>query len=183
MFFSSLSSLLPGAQTGFQHIYDARVGGGAAAPTGQGLGPCATETCRTQPASTAFTSPASELDPEVRPPVDVTAPKFTVAAISARERAGLARSGRLQLVVKATAASVISAVATAEIHGKRLRVAGTRRTLASSGRLVLTLHLNGAARALLARAGRLAVRIEIRYARSGATKVLKLMLTRGREQT
>jgi hypothetical protein len=183
VFFSSLSSLLPGAQTGFQHIYDARIGGGAAAPTGQGPGPCATETCRTQPASTAFTPPASEVDPEGRPPVDVTAPSFTVAAIYGRERAALSRSGRLRLVVKATAASVISAVATAEIHGKRLRVAGAWRTLATPGRLVLTLHLDSAARALLARAGRLAVQIEIRYARSGATKVLKLMLRRGPEQT
>ncbi len=176
VFFSSRSSLVPGAQTGFQHIYDARVGGGTPVPVGPG--PCATEVCRTQQESTAFTPPASEADPaEAGSLADATAPQFTVAAISARQRAALARSGRLRLTISATAPGAISAVATAVLRGKRARVASAQGVLAKPGKLILTLQLSSAARARLARVGRLAIRIEVRYARSGATKVAKLMLT------
>jgi hypothetical protein len=174
VFFSSNNSLVPGAQGGFQHIYDARVGGGTPVPAGPD--PCATEVCRTQQGSTAFMAPASQTDLEAGPLADLTAPQFTVAVISARQRAALTRRGRLRLAISATAPGAISAVATAVLHGKRTRIASARGVLAKPGKLILTLQLSRAARARLARVGRLAIRIEVRYARDGAMKVEKLML-------
>jgi hypothetical protein len=179
VFFSSSSSLVPGAQSGFQHIYDARVGGGTSMPAGPG--PCATEACRTQQGSTAFTVPASQTDLEAGPLADSTAPQFTVAVISARQRAALTRSGRLRLAISATAPGAISAVATAVLHGKRTRIASARGVLAKPGKLILALQLSRAARARLARMGRLAIRIEVRYARDGAMKVEKLVLIHARD--
>lgn len=160
---------------GDENIYDARVGGGfpAAAVPAQ----CA-ESCRTQGAVTQFLSaPAStsligggNLTPQ--PP----APSFTVAAVTAAQRAKLAASGRLTLSLSATASGKLVAGVFAKLHGVRRRVAYASVTLTKAGRVSLALKLDAAARAALAKSGRLTVTLEVSYSASATRKVAELNL-------
>ncbi len=177
VFFTSRSQLAPGASAGYEHIYDARVDGGFPQEA-QAAGPCLGEVCRPLGASSmSFPEPSSEgvSEPGASGHEGVP-PSFTVAKITAAQRAKLARSGCLRLTVDATVRSGVTAVATAKLHGKQTRVARASAALHGAGKITLTLRLSRAARAQLAERGTLLLRVAVTYKTTGEVDVTQLRL-------
>lgn len=177
-FFSTRRALTPAASPGYEHIYDARVNGGFPAEAPQAAGPCANEAC--------VGLPEEALQPAL--PASVTLgeqhtanaagrrPTFTVSKITTAQRSELARSGRLRFEVSATGPGGVRARMSTKLGARRVRVAHASAAIGSSGRLALTLSLESAARAELARRGALRLRLEVAYQLTGAVDVAEFTI-------
>ncbi len=171
VFFTSRAPLVPAAGEDLVDIYDARVDGGfprTPTPT-----PCMGEGCRQGGASVLLPTPGSSTVTVTEPN---ETPRLMVAAITAKQRAVLARTGRLTLELTATAAGQIRAEARASLRGKSRRVAHTNTKLASPGTIHVTLGLSAAARARLAAVGRLILRIEVSYSANSSSELSEFQL-------
>lgn len=171
MFFSTRNQLTPEAVAGFEHIYDARVGGGFVTQPPL-ADPCAREACRalTGP-STEYPVPESEsasTSEDLEAKAHVSAPSFSVGRITATQRQALAHSGRLALTVSTTAAGRLLATATSSLRARATRVAQAAASLHAASTITLTLTLSRAARAQLAAAGKLAIRVAVSFNSRGA---------------
>jgi hypothetical protein len=183
VFFTTRTALTPRAMGGYRHIYDARIDGGfAEAPPLLGE-PCLIEACRTLNGDGGgeFLAPASATLGEVGP--EPASAEFSIGKITAAQRSILEHTGRLHLVVSATAPGELVASATTRLHGKRERVAHSTATVKSARATVtLTLTLSNAVRAVLAKAHALSLRIEVSYSASATNKVAELKLTVARHR-
>lgn len=162
-------------------LYDARVGGGIpsqnpppAAP------PCVGEQCQ----GTASGAPslagvgsggASNGDARLRP-----RPSFSVARLSARQRARLARGLPVSVRARVNRPGRLSLMAQAKL-GKRTRTVDRSAKIArKAGRVRLSLQLSKAARRGLTRQGRLALKIAVKFAgvREARTSTVRLQRSR-----
>jgi hypothetical protein len=178
VFFTTRTSLTPGAIAGYRHIYDARVDGGFAEPPPPPGEPCSVEACRTlnSGGSGAFFAPASATLGEVSP--EAAPAEFSVSQITKAQRNTLEHTGRLSLTVSATAPGELVASVITRLHGKSERVAQTAATLTSGReRVTLTLTLSKAARAVLAKTHVLSLGVEVDYSASGTSKITEIKLT------
>jgi hypothetical protein len=173
VFFSTRSVLTAPASAGYEHIYDARVGGGFPEPPPP-TELCAGEVCRPLLAPSPNVSPpASALFGELDEAL-VPTPTFSVARITAPQRSQVARNGRLVLTISATAPGEVIVSAYARIGGKAVNVAHASGTLHQAGRMRLTLHLSRLARTQVA-AGQIHVlQVHVAYRTTGAVDVLQL---------
>ncbi len=171
VFFTSRAHLVPAAGEDLADIYDARVDGGF--PQSPAPAPCMGESCRQGGASVFLPVPGSSTLAVTEPN---TTPRFVVAAITAKQRAALARTGRLTLELTATSAGQIRAEARASLRGKSRRVAYTNMKLANPGTIHLTLGLSAAARARLAAVGRLTLQIEVSYSANSSSELSEFQL-------
>ncbi|WCB92457.1 hypothetical protein DSM104299_01153 [Baekduia alba] len=163
VFMLSRDSLVPADDDhGYQDVYVARVGGGfpASAPSPA----CTGEACR--PAPTPATAPPAA--PDTAPAFDVAPgvgssvrPTFSVTSVTAGQRRAFARTGKLSLKVKVSAAAVFTATGRGQIGHKRVTVATGSTSKLAAGRTTLTVKLTTKARRALARNGRLTVRLTI----------------------
>jgi hypothetical protein len=180
VFFSTRTTLAPGAVAGYRHIYDARVNGGFPEPPPPSGEPCSVEACRplnsggqgesVAPAS-ATLGGVSEVSPE--PPAEFAVNKITTTQLNALER-----TGRLTLTVSATKPGELTASATTRLHGRIERAAhGTAIVESGPETVKLTLALNKAAQAALAKAHALSLRVEVFYSASGISKGIDIKLT------
>jgi len=153
-------------------LYDARVDGGFAVSASQP--PCSGDQCRGPLAGApALADPATASTTgggNVAPPA-----RFSIAAITARQRALLVRTGRLALRVHVDRAGVASAVATARLGRHVHTVARASKRARRAGTLQLTLKLSKAARQRLAHGGKLRLTLVVRF--SGASSGRRLTLT------
>jgi hypothetical protein len=178
VFFTTRTSLTPGALAGYRHIYDARVNGGFAEPPVPPGEPCSAEACRTLSGGGGgeFVAPASATLGEA-PPESVPA-EFSISRITRAQRIALEHTGRLSLTVSATAPGELAASATTRLHGNSERVAHSAASLKSgSGTVTLTLTLSKAARVALARTRSLALRVEVHYSASDTSEIADITLT------
>jgi hypothetical protein len=159
-------------------IYDARVGGGFEPPQAPPPG-CDGDGCRgAETAPPGLGDIDSELTRGLGNVTPAPIPAFRVLRVSRAERVRLARTGRVDLRVRAGAAGRVSAVAKARL-GKHVRVvARARSALRRVGVAKLALRLSAAARAHLRRAGRLRVAVQVRYSATGAIRRVTLKLRR-----
>jgi hypothetical protein len=171
VFFTSRAHLVPAAGEDLADIYDARVGGGFPQPPTPT--PCTGEGCRQGGPSVFLPTPGSSTLTVVEPN---TTPRLVVAAITAKQRAALARTGRLTLELTATAAGQIHAAARASLHGKSRRVAYANTKLAVPGTVHLTLRLSAAARARLGAVGKLTLQIEVNYSANSSSELSEFQL-------
>ncbi len=171
VFFTSHAHLVATAAEDLVDIYDARVGGGF--PQSPTPTPCTGEGCRQGGASVFPPTPGSSTVAVTEPN---TTPRLVVAAITAKQRAALARTGRLTLELTATAAGGVRAEARASLRGKSRRVAYANARLADPGTIHLTLGLSAAARARLAGAGRLTLEIEVSYSANSSSELSEFEL-------
>jgi len=175
VFLSQRSALTPTASTGYDHIYDARVGGGFSEPVPP-TQPCAEETCRPQASPAENVSPpASAVLGELNEALTPT-PMFSVAKVTSAQRLQLARSGRLVLTVSATAPGEVIASVSAHFRGKAVSVARASGMLHHGGRMTLTLHLNRSARSQIARGQIRVLQVSVAYRTTGAVDVLQLVV-------
>ena len=175
VFFTTPSQLVPTQFGGGEDIYDARIGGGFPAPPASVVS-CEGQECRTTTGPTAFLPiPASATVTGAGNPSQADA-LFAVAAITAAQRARLARGGRVTLIVSSSSAGTITLIATARLHGRQQRVLHASVALAKAGRAALTLRLSTAARVVVAKSGSLALRLEASDTASSAVKIADLAL-------
>lgn len=167
VFFRTSQGLLSSDTNGSADLYDARRGGGDLPVKEPQALPC-TDNCPVTPGSINFSGPGNL--PAAKP--------FTLAKITAKQRKRFARRGRLTIVIGAPGAGRVVVRAFSRLPGGRRRVATARVEAKGEGRQRLTLKLTKRARRVLAKKGRLAVRINVRF--GGQQRTAKLILRRDR---
>jgi hypothetical protein len=182
VFFATAGQLLPQDIDHAIDMYDARVKGGF--PTPPSTPPsCVDVACRgvATPWLAAPEPGSATLSGEAEaPPPPLPAPgSFSVARITAAQRASIVRAWRLKLAVKTSGPGRISAraMAAGRLVGSS-SVSFTRGDVAKT----LTLKLSRQARITLARRGKLTLRIELRYSGSQASRMIELELVGPRSQ-
>jgi hypothetical protein len=165
--------LLPQDTDHGQDAYDVRVDGGFPAPPAPPES-CAASECQgvarpAPPAAPAATMAGHEVAP---------APVFAIRPVTARQRAALARTGKITLAVAASQPGGLKAVATAKPHKKLTTVASDHARLTSPGIAHLRLRLSKSARAGLASKGKLTVRVKVSYSRVAYSRTVALKLSR-----
>jgi hypothetical protein len=182
-FFATHERLNPGDPelhaVGPVETYDARVNGGFPAPPELPT-PCSGQSCRSEVGSTFFFAPpASAMLMSVGATTAEgggSSPSFSVAQITATQRARLIRTGSLTLSVTASGAAEIEARVMAKLKGKTQRVAYASSKLSRAARVKLTLHLNKAARRALNSGKALDLRVEVSSSTSETPEIAELNL-------
>jgi hypothetical protein len=154
-------------------VFDARVGGGFDL---RGALPCDGDGCvGAHGAPPGLGSGEGALGGlgNVKEPV----PRFTLRAISAAQRRGMAQSGRLTVTVTASKAGSVSARVTTTIDGKPSNGAAARKTLDQGGSVQLLLRLSKKARERLVATRRLSVRIVVSHSEVALPRSTTLRLT------
>jgi hypothetical protein len=154
-------------------IYDARVGGGfdLTQPV-----PCSRDACQ-GPAS----APPGLQGSVPRGPggnVSEAAPALSLRRVSSAQRKRLAATGKVDLVVSASAAGVLRAVGTATIGGRSITVALARRNLTMPGMTTMSLTLSKRARTQLATRRMLTVRVAISHSKIALDRSVTLTVVR-----
>jgi hypothetical protein len=181
VFVATRANLGPDDTDGSYDIYDARVGGGFPRPAAAAS--CASE-CQggpsspplfAAPGSSTYSGPGNPLaPPELGPAAAPTKASFTIGTLSAKARSTLARTGKVTVSLKATAAGTASVALEAQLAGRWTQSAGAKKSLPRAGRASVPLTLSKAARAYLAKHRRMHVRVSVTSA--GATKRTTLTL-------
>ncbi|HEX4806894.1 MAG TPA: hypothetical protein VFU94_13430 [Conexibacter sp.] len=177
VFFEDAASLAPEVRDGAQKLYDARVNGGFPPPPTPPA-PCQGESCQGQPSSAPSLAGIGSLTFTGSGNLTSTAvsASFHAARVTAAQRARLARTGVLTLSVRVTAAGRVSALMQTTLGRRVSVVARSARTAHGSGTVRLTLRLSHAARAQLARTGRLRVVLAVSYSRVRTAQRQSLLL-------
>jgi hypothetical protein len=174
VFFATRDNLVPQDSDGNLDVYDARVDGGFAPPSGPAAcngdckGPPTAAPFLTLPGSVSFDGPGNLDEPTPRAPAPK--PSFRVATISKKAQANLARTGRLTVSVRATAAGTVRLQLTAHAGKKWTGPAASKKALRSAGVAKFVVKLNKTEKRYLARHGKLAVRVDVGYSATGGVK-------------
>ena len=177
VFFTTLATLVPQDGDGFDDIYDARVGGGFPAPSGTGSGGCQSgDSCHSGAGATVF-FPIPASSTLIAPPT--ISPRFSVNAISTKQRKAFAKNGKVTITVHTNAPGKITANAYGKLASGLVRMSSASHSLsgARGGTARLTLTLNSAGRKALAKNHKLPVRIEVTFSQSGEVNVATMTLT------
>lgn len=182
IFFVTSESLVPhDTDGGYPDVYVARAGGGFSAPPA--WAPCAGDDCQGSPSiAPTFQIPGSEL---IAPEEAASRAPSRTATVRVLKPTKLtlrraAKSGRIALRVRVSAAGTIRAVGRSRIGARNRIVARTTRAVARGRTLRVPLRLTAVARRQLARRGVLTVRTVVRFsaARGTASAVLRLTTAR-----
>ncbi len=159
-------------------IYDARVGGGfdLSAPA-----PCSGDACQGPPSAPPGLS--GPLPRGSGGDVAEVVPALSLRRVSAAQRRRLAATGKVNVVVSASAVGVLRATATATIGGKPSTVASARRNLTAPGTATLSLTLSKRARTQLAARRRLIVKVAVSHSKIALDRSMTLSLVRPRAKT
>lgn len=182
VFFTTVATLVPQDTDGFDDIYDARVGGGFPAPAGTSGSGCQTgDSCHSGAGPTVF-FPLPASSTLIAPPT--ITPKFSVNAISAKQRKAFAKNGKVTITVHTNAPGKITASAYGKLASGLVRMSSASHSLsgARGGTAKLTLTLNSAGRKALAKNHKLPVRIEVSFSQSGEIDVATMTLTSKKTQ-
>ncbi len=181
VFFTTHAQLVPGDAGHTREIYDARVGGGFPVSPGAPETRCVGEACRVGESGSTiapFTTPGSVIlgragGLEEQGP----APTITLRRITASQTSRFARTGRLALTVVASAAGAITLNATIKTRGGGTqRVAHAYARITSAATVTLTFALDRAARAVLARAKTLTLKLEVGYSAGPTVRHVRIVL-------
>jgi hypothetical protein len=176
VFFTTEDQLVPQDTDGYDDIYDARVGGGFAAPPAPAPACASAESCRSSVAPTVFfPTPSSSTLVQS----NTASPTFSVNSISAKQHKQFAKTGRLTITVHVSQAGRVSAAASAVIKGatEMLSTANHSFFATGGGTAKLSLHLSKAARKALASKHKLVVDIAVTYSESSQANIASLTLT------
>jgi hypothetical protein len=178
VFITTADQLVPEAEPGHLHTYDARVGGGFPVRPPADEHCSGTECPPTRTSPSPFSTPAtagSRQGKERRP--RVSSPSFRLAMPSAHELALSARTGRLRLTIRAASPGTAIVRAFGSFGG-RSGLVGTSRVVFSHGRLTrrAAFDLSAAARARLAAHAPLPLTIELRDTRTAEVTIERVSL-------
>jgi hypothetical protein len=179
IYFMTTAQLTPNDGDTLQDFYDARVGGGFdfSRPA-----PCQGGECHGEPsAPPGAPAPASNASVG-QGDIPRAAQAFSLRPVTAAQGKRLATTGKLTLTMSADGPGIVRATATATIARRAERVASAQRTQHAAGTVTLALVLSKKARAQLAAAGRLTVKVVVSDSEVAATRsaTLKLIATKGR---
>jgi hypothetical protein len=179
VFFATREAISPAEDdAGLMDVYDARVGGGFPASP-PAAGECSGDSCQAAPSTPpASDVPGSAIFSGPSNANSASRPRFSIAAISGAAQRKLARTGKLTLDVKVSAAGRVSARATATLAGHTKTVGSKSATAKRAGTVHLKIRLSTSARRQLTRKRRLAVRITITYSRVRGAKHAAMTLHR-----
>jgi hypothetical protein len=187
VFFVTSETLVPqdrNGQRGALRIYDARVGGGFAAPAP--VSPCAGESCRGSaadppdelPLSSAVAGRAGDPPVAAQPKAPRT-PQLTIGRVSSAQGLALARRGRMTVSLAGLPTGRKTANVALTVRSRRRTVTiarGSRTT--SAGRASVTVRLTTAGRRLLRDHTRLRAQITARLGTDGK-KAVRTVTVRG----
>ena len=176
IFFTTTSQVTAADSDTNSDVYTARVDGGF--DLREPAPPCEGEGCKRPPSA----PPVSELGAGGlggQGDVQELAPSFTLRAISAAQRRGLALSGRVTVTVTASKPGVVSARVSTTISGKPSNGAAARETMVQPGSVQLALRLSERARARLVSKRRLAVKVVVSHSKFALPRSATLKLTLG----
>jgi hypothetical protein len=175
VFFSTRSQLTPNENGDWINVYDARVNGGFPEPPPE-TAPCIGAACRApSPPSPSFEVPGSSAGVGEEE-AGKAAGSFTVAPLTAAQREGLARTGRVKLKVTTTVPGTLTATLRARVKGKSEQVARATAKVAKAGSTELDLRLSGSARDQLAARRSLALRLHVGFSASDKAATVRLTL-------
>jgi hypothetical protein len=158
-------------------VYDARVGGGFAAPHAPGS--CAVGNCQGQPGNEpAPTVPGSAFFAGPGNVAPTRGARFSIRAISKAAQSKLATTGRVALSVSVSEAGRLSAAVTTRIGRRTVTVAKRSASARKSGTVRLSLNLSRKARRELVRRHQLTLRISVSYSKVHGAKHATLTLHR-----
>lgn len=149
-------------------LYAARIGGGFSAPPPP-PDPCKGEACQgivtspplfQPPATRGFDGPGDTEDPA---PVEA---RQRLLKLTAKERRGLARRGRVSVRVTVSEPGMLIVTASARVGGRTVRVARSSATVGKKGTVRIPLALSKAARTQLRRQRRLRVTFTSTYSKT-----------------
>jgi NHL repeat-containing protein len=163
-------------------LYNARVGGGFAAQNpSPAPPPCTGDDCQGARSGAPFLpgvgsggTSHGDLRPGVRP-------SFSVARLSRKQQAKLARGRRVLVRVRVNRAGKIRLAARAKLGGRMRTVASSSKTARKAGSVRLSLKLSRSARRELARKSKLKVTLAVRFTgvREARTSTVNLSRARG----
>ncbi len=161
-------------------VYDARVGGGFVAPPSPEppCDPLANGGCQRDGDTPAVESPV-ETETKGSGNAPSSRARFSVGALSARQRRALVSGRRVNVRVRVTAAGQVSVRGAAGIGGFRVTVISASQTAGGAGVVEVPVRLSNAARRRIARTGSLAVTLSVRL--SGARRATVRTLHLGKK--
>ncbi len=172
LFFVTAAQVLGADRDANSDIYDARLGGGFA-PV-QTPPPCFGDQCQSERSRAPGLAGPSTVVPGSG--VADVMPAFSVRAVSAAQRRVLATTGKVSLMVTSDTPGTITAKATMTSAGRAVGVGSGRQTLASPGKVAVTLTLSKTARRQLASRGRLTVKIAVSHSKVALDRSMTLKL-------
>jgi hypothetical protein len=173
IYFTSTEQLTPADGDTTPDIYDARINGGFDNTPPQ---KCTGDDCQ-GPTSTTPNPDTPHSDTPGPDNPTLTAPAFSLRAVSAAQRKRLAQTGRLPLTVTANAPGVVTATATTTLTGQSRAVGKAKKTMTKAATTTLTLSLSRQARQRLTTTGRLTVKIIVGHSKVATTHTTTLNLT------
>lgn len=168
---------------GFTDVYDVRIGGRVAQRQGDPPG-CEGDECQgtatprtspTRPGSADYSGPGGveEREPAAR------ARTFSVKGLSARQRRALARTGRVTVTVRTSAAGRVTVTLRTRLkRGAATTVASGRRTAARAATVKVPLRLSRRARSALDGGRRLTVSMSVRFSKAPRAKTTRFAVQR-----
>jgi hypothetical protein len=185
VFFTTRDQLVGIDTDNLVDLYDARVGGGIPAQNPPPASVCEGEECQGVfsgppflPALGSGGASHGNLRPGRRP-------SFSLARLSPRQRAQLARGRAVMVRVRVNRAGRVSLTARARVGGRMRTVAGAARRARRAGAVRLKLQLSRPALRALARRRTLNVTVAVRFTgvREARTSMLRLRRVRPSEET
>ncbi|MGN6189912.1 MAG: fibronectin type III domain-containing protein [Conexibacter sp.] len=171
--FVDTASLTADVQDASRKLYDARVDGGFPPPA-EAAPPCQGDQCRGPVSGApALREPTSDASADAAKPPPA---RFSIAAITAKQRALFARTGRLRLRVHVNRGGVVTATVRAKLGGRSRVVAHARVRARAAGTVTLRLRLSSAARHRLSAGGTLRVSLVVRFSNASIGRRLTLTL-------
>lgn len=175
VFFATSARLVAQDTDGYFDTYDARVGGGFPAPP-PASGECEPGGCGSPTSDQFIELPGSAmLGPQSEPAPPAATRAFSVAAISARQRAAFLRTGRLRLTVHVTVPGQLRASVWADAH-RRTLLASTALEATTRGTFSLLLRVRPRRLRALSRAHARRLTVEVRDSASAVPQATQLTL-------
>jgi hypothetical protein len=183
IFFTTYEQLVRGDRDTNMDLYDARVGGGF--PESPSNGSCSGDACTGDPSpAPSIVSPGSAsifLAPaRARSGAHPTNVTLAVSAISAKTRRAFARTGKVTLRVRSSAAGTVTARARGRVGRTNRTVARTVKRLAAAKTSNVTLTLSREAMRELRRRHRWTLRVSVAMAGARTRTATLTLITRGR---
>lgn len=174
VFFATAARLVGSDTDDLVDIYDARVDGGFPEPPAIARPGCSGDDCQNRSDTGQHRAPGSVGLRGAGDLADGVSPTVSLASLSLRQRRLLAGGGTVTIRARANRAGVVRLTAHAKVRGRARVVGRASARIPRAGIATLRVRLSETGRVALRRAGRLAVRLEVRFGATTTARTLRL---------